>query len=266
MNITVFTGNQPRHISLIEALGRVADQVYAVEECNTIFPGRVDDFHRKPDVMKTYFSRVQGAEAEVFGRPRFPSAPVRQFCMKAGDLSLVDLSSFKEALRADLFVVFGASYIKGPLADALIERRALNIHMGVSPYYRGSACNFWALRDGRPDLVGATVHRLSKGLDSGPMLFHSFPPAEPVSGFVLGMKAVRSAHEGLIHYLKNDRLASMAPLPQDRTLEIRYSRNSEFTDEVASDYLDREPSAESIWGALKNRDMSKFLNPFIPSC
>lgn len=79
------------------------------------------------------------------------------------------------------------------------------------------------------------------------------------------MKAVRSALQGLVHYLEQDRLASMRPVPQDKTLEMRYSRNFEFTDEVASDYLEGEPSAAAIGRALKNRDMSRFLNPFIAS-
>ena len=30
--------------------------------------------------------------------------------------------------------------------------------MGVSPYYRGCDCNFWALYDNNPHLVGATIH------------------------------------------------------------------------------------------------------------
>src|SRR5690606_39404976 len=67
-----------------------------------------------------------------------------------------------DALDSDVYVVFGASYIRGPLIDYLVARGAINIHMGVSPYYRGSSCNFWALYDGRPEYVGATIHKLSR--------------------------------------------------------------------------------------------------------
>ena len=70
-------------------------------------------------------------------------------------------------------MVFGSSYIKGELVDYLVKQKAINIHMGVSPYYRGCDCNFWALYDNNPHLVGATIHLLSKGLDSGPMLYHA---------------------------------------------------------------------------------------------
>ena len=67
MKITVFTCNQPRHLSLISALAKVADEVFAIQECVTVFPGTVADFYRKSDVMQAYFSRVIAAEKEVFG-------------------------------------------------------------------------------------------------------------------------------------------------------------------------------------------------------
>ena len=45
--------------------------------------------------------------------------------------------------------------------------------MGISPYYRGTDCNFWAMYDNNPHLVGSTIHLLTKGLDSGPILYHA---------------------------------------------------------------------------------------------
>ncbi len=67
MKITVFTSNQPRHISLINSLAAISDRVYAVQECVTVFPGEVKDFFDNSDVMNTYFQRGREAEKEVFG-------------------------------------------------------------------------------------------------------------------------------------------------------------------------------------------------------
>ena len=59
MRVTVFTSNQPRHLSLIERLAGVAEEVFAVQECNTVFPGRVGDFFRKSEVMQRYFFSIK---------------------------------------------------------------------------------------------------------------------------------------------------------------------------------------------------------------
>lgn len=287
MQITLFTSNQPRHNALIEALAGVADRVYAVQECNTVFPGRVADFFRKSEVMQRYFERVIAAEGMVFGRPRFldscggemrqpgSAAPhfssraaagqIQQLPIRMGDLNLLELDALGPALDSDIFIVFGASFIRGDLCRLLIEQNAVNIHMGVSPHYRGSSCNFWALYDRRPDLVGATIHRLSAGLDSGPMLLHAFPATEAVDGFLLGMKAVQAAHEALVAAIADGSLGEITPVPQDKSLQARYTRNADFTDAVAAEYLERCETPTEIRERLRKRDDSTFLRPPAPA-
>lgn len=239
MKITVFTSNQPRHCSYIRELSKVADVVYAVQECLTLFPGRVEDFYRKSPVMEDYFSRVRKAEDAVFGDVFFSGPNVRTLALKDEDLNFLTQDTLKEAMDSDLFLVFGSCYIKPPLVDILIERGAVNIHMGVSPYYRGAGCNFWAMYDGHPNLVGATIHRLSKGLDNGDMLFHAMPKPEAADPFVLGMKAVRAAHTAIIESIKSGEIFNLSPIGQDKSLQIRYTKNNQFTDDVAADYLAR---------------------------
>jgi hypothetical protein len=265
MIITVFTSNQQRHTALIEALGAVADHVYAVQECNTVFPGQVPDFFRKSEVMRQYFSQVLTAERRVFGPARFPGSGrnVTQFPIKMGDLNLLPLESLAPALRSDVYVVFGATYIKGGLCEHLVKHRAVNMHMGVSPQYRGSSCNFWAMYDRRPNLVGATLHLLTAGLDSGPVLRHALPPADETDGFTLGMLAVRSAQRALIDCIGRNNLRDLAPVAQDKTRQLRYTRNADFTDEVAAEYLSRTPAPVEIGQHLSRRDVSRFVRPFV---
>jgi len=265
MKITVFTGNQPRHVALIYALADVAEEVFAVQECSTLFPGQVADFYPKSDVMQRYFQRVIAAEHAVFGSPRFLPPNARCICMKAGDINCVPLEVLNPSLHSDAYIVFGASYIKGRLCDELAARRAYNIHMGISPYYRGSSCNFWALYDKRSDLVGATIHLLSSGLDSGAMLFHALPAADTDDGFLLGMRAVKAAHDSLVQALQDGKLRFLEPIKQNKSLEMRYTRNADFTDTVAEEYLQRPDLPNDLRSALQQRDISQFLRPFVGS-
>lgn len=263
MKITVFTSNQPRHISLINSLATISDTVYAVQECNTVFPGEVKDFFDNSDVMNDYFKRVREAEKEVFGTVSFLSGNVDHLALKSGDLNKISQEVLKPALDSDVYVVFGSSYIKGWLIDYLMEHRAINIHMGVSPYYRGSSCNFWAAYDGRFELVGATIHLLAKGLDSGDMLYHALPKAEAIDPFVLGMRAVKVAHDSLVERIANKEIYRYDAVVQDKSKEYRYTRNSDFTDEVAGDYLDSLITPDELKVKLENRDVSLLEKPFI---
>jgi hypothetical protein len=261
MKITVFTNNHPRHLSLVERLAAIAGDIHVIHECNTLFTGVVADFIRKSEVMQRYWARVSGAEARIFGRPRFVG--VKNMPLLYGDVSLMTPDMLGEAAEADVFVVFGASFIKGEMCDFLVEKKAVNIHMGIAPAYRGHSCNFWAMHDDNPDYVGATVHRLSKGLDQGSVLFHCFPDTAPEDPFDLGMMAVRSAHKALAERIADGSLLDIEPVPQNRDEQIRYSRGSDFTDEIADAFLERPYDREATAARLASRDLSAFRFPFI---
>ncbi|MGV0999608.1 MAG: formyltransferase family protein [Fluviibacter sp.] len=262
MKITVFTSNQPRHLALINKLALVSDTVYAVQECNTVFPGKVEDFFKKTDVMKRYFERVMEAESSLYGNVLFSKRNVRTLSIKSGDLNLLDKNQLQEALSSDLYVVFGASYIKGWLIDYLVSKKAINIHMGISPYYRGSSCNFWALYDNKPEYVGATIHLLSKGLDSGPMLYHAIPKLEDCTPFEFTMKSVEVAQRSLVERIANKKIFDLQPQVQDKTQEIRYTKNADFTDKVAGEFLSRNLTHRDLLASLCGAPTPDLLFPF----
>jgi len=234
--ITVWTGNQPRHLAMISAvcMRYGYDNVLAVMECTTTRPGMMQDFYDKTETMQKYWQRVMFAESTVFNPCELCCCPCLP--LRLGDLSLLTVDDLRMLLFSDRHVVFGASYIKGDLCDKLIEKSAINIHMGVAPQYRGSGCNFWAEYDNNPEFVGATLHLLTKGLDSGPIIKSIVAPYEP-DPFVRGMLAVREAISAVVDVLHVGLPKKLEA--QDKAKEIRYSRYSDFTDDVVEDYLSR---------------------------
>ena len=58
MKITVFTSNNNRHNYLINLMGSISDEIYVVQENNTIFPGMVPDHYKASKVMEKYFKKV----------------------------------------------------------------------------------------------------------------------------------------------------------------------------------------------------------------
>jgi len=235
MSVTVFTRDSARHIALVNKLATVTNSVHAVVESS---PPSVNAPPKSP-VMTEYFSRVQQAEDHIFGTGTTLDPRVKTQLIVAGQLNQLTQQQLGTALESDLVVVFGSSYIKGWLADALIEKNAINLHMGISPQYRGSACNFWALFDNNPQFVGATIHRLAKSLDSGSVIQHVRPKFTDQNLFHFSMQAVATCHDALASLISNNQLETMTPQPQDSSLEIRYSKNADFTDEIAALFLKR---------------------------
>ena len=123
---------------------------------------------KKNKIISNYFRKVEKAQIKYFKNNYIPntSKKINILPISMGDLNYLNLNNLKNFYQATFILFFGSSYIKGKLVDFLIKKKAINIHMGVSPYYRGADCNFWALQDYKPQFVGATIHYLSKGLDT----------------------------------------------------------------------------------------------------
>lgn len=66
-------------------------------------------------------------------------------------------------------VVQGTRLIAGDVL-AGVPARFINMHMGITPLYRGVHGGYWALAEGRPQACGVTVHLIDRGIDTGAIL------------------------------------------------------------------------------------------------
>ena len=258
MKITLFTSNKNRHNYLINLLSTIADELFVIQECGAIFPGVISSHYQASPIMKKYFENVDNAQSKLFGNSYVNNLKknIKILPILSGDLNKCSMDLLSDFLKSDAYVVFGSSYIKGELADFLVEQRAINIHAGVSPYYRGTDCNFWALYDDNPHLVGTSIHLLSKGLDSGPMLYHAMSNIK-TSPFDYTMSAIKSAFHSVVKRIKDNSIFKINPIVQDKSKEIRYSRKNEFNEEIAKEYFKKEVNLNN-----KKFDNSLLKEPF----
>lgn len=70
------------------------------------------------------------------------------------------------SLSPDVLLIYGTSVIPNSVLN-LPRRVALNMHTGISPRYRGTACVFWAIHNREPEWVGATIHECTSEVDGG---------------------------------------------------------------------------------------------------
>ena len=246
MKITLFTSNKSRHNYLINLLSKICEELFVVQECGTIFPGIVPDHYPASITMKDYFTEVYNAEKKLFGNSYIKNSlkKINILPILLGDLNKCSLSFLSDFLKSDIYIVFGSSYIKGDLIDFLVQKKAINIHMGVSPFYRGTDCNFWALYDNNPHLVGATIHMLSKGLDSGPILYHAMSKINP-NPFEYTMSTVKSAFHSISERIVDSSIFEIEPIAQNKSNQIRYSKKDEFTENIVKEFQNKKMNLNS---------------------
>lgn len=107
------------------------------------------------------------AAAKIFGTaPQAlpPDVPV----IRTKDVNSDEVRQALQSLQPDLVVVNGCSLIRSRILEGL--PLVLNVHAGLSPWYRGSFCTEWALLNQDPFNIGYTIHRISARIDGGDML------------------------------------------------------------------------------------------------
>ena len=240
MKITLFTTNQTRHNYFINLLSNIATELNVIQESRERSIKTIHGHYPATEIMKGYFEKVLEAQKKLFGDSEFiKKKNTNLLSIKFGEINKCSLQSISKFLKSDIFIIFGSSYIKDELVDFLIKKSAINIHMGVSPYYRGSDCNFWALYDNNPHLVGSTIHLLSKGLDSGPILYHAMSniKADP---FEYTMSTVKSAFHSIAERIKDGSIFTIKPIVQDKIKELRYSKKIDFNEDVVKKYFEKK--------------------------
>jgi folate-dependent phosphoribosylglycinamide formyltransferase PurN len=72
-------------------------------------------------------------------------------------------------MHPTVIVVNGTRIISSDVLDAM-DCPFINTHAGITPRFRGVHGGYWALVEGRPEMVGTTVHLVDEGIDTGGVL------------------------------------------------------------------------------------------------
>ena len=161
--------------------------------------------------------------------------PTRLFsAIAAGAINDASTIAEIEASAPDLLVAYGCSLVKGSLLDTF-KGRFLNVHLGLSPYYRGSGTNFWPLVGGRPEYVGATFMHIDPGVDTGEVIDQI--RARVVAGdspHSLGNRLIADMFDRYVQIIR--RFDALQPVePFGDVGETRYFRQADFSAEAVRD-------------------------------
>lgn len=85
-----------------------------------------------------------------------------------------EYTSWVRDLKPDVIAVCGASILRNELLS-IPTHGVLNLHGGLSQFYRGLFTTDWAIHNGAPEYIGATVHFVSEGVDDGDVVYQGRP-------------------------------------------------------------------------------------------
>jgi methionyl-tRNA formyltransferase len=229
MKIVVLTSNSLRHKFLANTLSSYCDDALIISECKPQ-TSSFNDSKNFTEIENHFLLRDQ-TEKSFFPNDNYFIPKTLPIVYKEANSPYVYevIKNFKP----DILIVFGSSIIKEPLISLLPVGHIINLHLGISPYYRGSGTNFWPFVNDELEYLGSTILHLDAGIDTGDIICHVRPNIELNDNVhTVGCKIIKSSVESLIKIIKL--LDGGKKLNRVKQWEVkdRYYKTKDF-DEIA---------------------------------
>lgn len=235
MKTVVFTSNSIRHKYFANSISCLADDVLVISECVN---NDATDYENltASDPIHQHFRLRYETEKRFFQGNDFLITKTLPIIYKEVNLKYV--YDVVKKFEPELALVFGSSIIKEHVLSLPTIKYFLNLHLGLSPYYRGSGTNFWPFVNNEIEYVGSTILYIDSGIDTGDILTHIRPNIE--SGDDVHSVGCKVIKESTLTFIKIfDMIKAGKKLPRVKQWNIdneRYYENKDFTSEILALY------------------------------
>jgi folate-dependent phosphoribosylglycinamide formyltransferase PurN len=88
-----------------------------------------------------------------------------------------------QLVNPDIIIVNGTRIISKKILQST-NAVFVNMHVGITPNYRGSHGGYWAMHNDDADHFGTTIHLIDSGVDTGAIITQAFTKPEKQDNFV----------------------------------------------------------------------------------
>jgi folate-dependent phosphoribosylglycinamide formyltransferase PurN len=169
--IVAITGNQLAHNYFLNQL-RTNFELSAIFIEKKRYPDPTFNSGKEREAWEDFFINRTKTEESLFRFSKFnnlQNSP-KNFIVEKGCLNDHKTIKLINKFNPTVIVIFGTSLLSSKYLE-LYPNQILNLHVGLSQYYRGSSCNFWPIYNLEPQLLGATIHYVTNTIDGGNVLF-----------------------------------------------------------------------------------------------
>lgn len=151
------------------------------------------------NILKNHFNSRYNSEIDFFSDSHYIlKNKNRYFNIKKGKLNDTKTFDYIINYNPDLIVTYGCSIIKPNLIN-LFRNRIVNVHLGLSPYYKGAGTNFHALVNNEFHFMGYSFIYMDEGIDTGEIIHQSRAEfLENDTPHTLGNRLIKSMSKEMI--------------------------------------------------------------------
>jgi methionyl-tRNA formyltransferase len=256
------TGDQPRHNHMLNSIAEQFDiaAVFTQAKSAKRHAGKraLELKQRGAAEIAQYIQGFEEAERRILpassaGRCLPHNVPV--IMVPPGRMNDPEIIQKVREINPDCIAVFGTGLIKEELLG--MDIKFINIHLGLSPWYRGTGGSFWPFYNNEPEYVGVTVFYLDLGIDSGPVIHQSLVDFEEgdwihegsvkaiLAGVDLQVRAIGELADGTINSHVQDLSIGSTFHAKDFDIDALRTVKDNWGVERMREYIARQDSLKS---------------------
>jgi methionyl-tRNA formyltransferase len=233
MRAIILTSNSLRHKYYAQELSKKFHIVGIISEPKVNYYTKAKE---ESEIVREHFKSLSRCEEEFFKDASFPEN-IELLELAKSDMNNAEVVEWAKKHNPDVIFLFGTVILKDNWLNAF-ENKIINLHLGLSPFYRGSATLFWPIYNNELECLGVTIHLATKKVDAGQILGRVKPDFEVGDNYyTINYKAIKKGVDSMGEIVQNYLDNNIKLIDQNLT-ESKLYKKADFTEETLLQALD----------------------------
>ena len=221
MKALVLTSNKIRHKYYVQKIAENLEIVGVISEPKVRY---YNELKENSSLVKEHFNKLSQYEKKYLGNPNFPE-DIHILKLTKDEINSEVALSFAKDRNPDIIFLFGTCILKDIWLDTF-PNKIINLHLGLSPFYRGSATLFWPIYNNCISCVGVTIHITSKKVDAGEIIARIKPYLEKGDNYYdINLKAIKAGIDSIVSVSTDYVNGNRSSLKQDLSKSKLYKKS-----------------------------------------
>ena len=231
MKALILTSTSLRHCYFIKTIAQKFDVIAALTEMKKNYYSLQ---RQECEVVRQHFVKIKASEQEWFASEYKGNLPeIQEVC----DINEPRLINWARQEKFDVLCLFGTSILKREWLQAF-PNKIVNLHLGLSPFYRGSATLFWPFVNRELQYLGTTIHLAVAKVDAGAIIKRVQSDLKTSESYYdITHRLIRNSIDQFPAALESYLLGQIRPYPQE-DIKGKLYRKADFTPESLRKALD----------------------------
>tara|TARA_B100000965_G_scaffold208510_1_gene174244 strand:- start:11247 stop:11960 length:714 start_codon:yes stop_codon:yes gene_type:complete len=172
MKTVLLTSSSYRHRYLSHILQKNTELKLILSETKGQYYSEQASLSKK---VSEHFEKNTLAEKLIFGNYEFDNN--KCFYLDKGSINEKKYIEKAATVDPEFIILFGTGILSKEWLKEF-KNKIINIHLGLSPYYRGSATLFWPFFNNDIKRLGTTIHETVLEVDAGRIIKNIYPDHE----------------------------------------------------------------------------------------